>query len=225
MTAPRLDVREVDRDRWPDLVRLFGGRGGPKSCWCMVWRATPQEAKQTDGASRKRALQARVRNGVPIGLLGYADGEPVAWCSIAPRETYRRLAHVPAKACPRPDRGWTPVRRQEHARLNESRACPDSKGTGQALGGPDDHDAVGVWSLACFFIRRDLRRQGIAAQLIEAAVAHARARGATVVEAYPVDPDSPSYRFMGFVDTFCRAGFREVGRAGKRRNVMRLDLR
>jgi exo-beta-1,3-glucanase (GH17 family) len=47
------------------------------------------------------------------------------------------LAHVPAKPVPDPDRGWAPVRRQEHAPLNDSRARPDSKGTGQALGTPD----------------------------------------------------------------------------------------
>jgi GNAT superfamily N-acetyltransferase len=184
MPAPVLVFHEVDRDRWPDLAQLFGGRGGPKSCWCMVWRATTQEAKRTDGASRKRALQARVRRGVPIGLIGYVHGEPVAWCSIAPRDTYR------------------------------------------PLGGPsEDGDAARIWSLVCFFIRREWRGQGVSAQLIEAAVTHARARGATVIEAYPVDPSSPSYRFMGFVDAFARAGFRLVGTAGKRRHVMRLELR
>src|SRR6267154_2432972 len=47
------------------------GRVGPKSCWCMVWRATPQEAKRKDGASRKAALQKRVCDGIPIGLIGY----------------------------------------------------------------------------------------------------------------------------------------------------------
>jgi len=36
------------------------------------------------------------------------------------------LAHVPAK--------WTPVRRQEHAPIKESRACSDSKGTEHAPG-------------------------------------------------------------------------------------------
>jgi GNAT superfamily N-acetyltransferase len=183
MTSPRLAFRDVDEDCWPDLARLFTARGGPKSCWCMVWRATPQEAKQRDGASRKGALQARVRSGVPIGLLGYLAGEPVAWCSIAPRTTYRRL------------------------------------------GGPADEDDASVWALACLFLRRDLRGQKFADQMIAAAVKHARARGATVVEAYPVDPDSPSYRFMGFVDAFARAGFRQVGRAGTRRYVMRLTLR
>jgi hypothetical protein len=34
-------------------------------------------------------------------------------------------AHVPAK--------WTPVRRQEHAQMKESRACSDSAGTGHVL--------------------------------------------------------------------------------------------
>ena len=46
--------------------------------------------------------------------------------------------------------------------------------------------------------------------------------GATVLEAYPVDPDSPSYRFMGFVPSFAEAGFVETGRAGERRHVMQL---
>src|SRR6266540_5258974 len=42
------------------------------------------------------------------------------------------LAHVPGKACPELDPGWIPVRRQEHAPTNESRACPASEGTGRA---------------------------------------------------------------------------------------------
>ena len=43
-------------------------------------------------------------------------------------------AHVPAKARPGLDPGWTPVRRREHAPLNDSRACSDSEGTEHALG-------------------------------------------------------------------------------------------
>jgi GNAT superfamily N-acetyltransferase len=180
--APGLTFREVDRATWSDMQLLFESRGGPKHCWCMVWRATPEEARQANGAGRRAAMARRIDAGVPVGLLGYLDGEPVAWCSIAPRETYR------------------------------------------PLGGIDDSASGRVWSIACFFIRHDLRGGGVTAQLIRAAVAHARARGATVIEAYPVDPDSPSYRFMGFVSSFAAAGFHEVGRAGIRRHVMRLYL-
>ncbi len=181
---PDLIFREVDESRWDDFESLFAGRGGPKSCWCMVWRATGSETRQTRGAERKAAMESRIREGVPVGILGYLKDEPVAWCSIAPRPTYR------------------------------------------SLGGPDvaGQDPDSVWSLACFFTHRKLRGQGVMAQLIDAAVAHARARGARVVEAYPVQPGSPSYRFMGYLPAFEAAGFHQVALAGARRHVMRLDL-
>ena len=74
------------------------------------------------------------------------------------------------------------------------------------------------------FIRRSLRGTGIAHELIAAAIDHARAKGADIVEGYPVDPDSPSYRHMGFVSAFERAGFTPTGMEGKRRHVMRLTI-
>jgi GNAT superfamily N-acetyltransferase len=179
----RVVFHEVNAARWADFERLFESRGGPKSCWCMIWRASPEEAKRRDGASRKAAMARRVAAGIPVGLLGYLDGEPVAWCSVAPRSTYRRL-------------------------------------TAEA-DGPDEN----VWSIVCFFVARRLRSLGMSRRLIRAAVDHARRRGASAVEAYPVDEDSPSYRFMGFVSIFKKYGFREVGMAGIRRHVMRLELK
>jgi hypothetical protein len=47
---------------------------------------------------------------------------------------------------------------------------------------------------------------------------------APAVELHPVDEDSPSYRFLGFIPAFRKAGYDEVGMAGKRRHVMRLAL-
>lgn len=180
----RVVFRAVDSSRWEDLERLFESRGGPKSCWCMVWRGTPEERR--DKASKKSALERRVMENTPVGLLGYLDEEPVAWCSVAPRPTYRPLGGI------------------------------EAEGEGEA---PD-----AVWSLVCFFVTRRLRGRGMSVRLLEAAIEHARERGARVLEAYPVDPESPSYRFMGFVPLFEAAGFREVGRAGNRRHVMRLEL-
>ena len=90
--AEALEFAPVTADRWPDLARLFERRGGPKYCWCMVWRELP-------------------------------SGQP------------------------------------------------------------------------------------------------------TVIEGYPVDPDSPSYRFMGVRSVFLAAGFEEIGRVGKRRHAMRRWLR
>ncbi len=182
--ADRMVIHQVNDKRWDDLARLFESSGGPKHCWCMVWRAKGAEARNRNGSSRKAALKRRVRSGIPIGLLGYLDGEPVAWCSVAPRSTYR------------------------------------------PLGGPEDPDRrpSEIWSIVCFFVVRRLRRMRLMERLLQAAVDHARRRGAKVIEAYPVEGDSPSYRFMGFVPQFSAAGFHEVGMAGTRRHVMRLHL-
>jgi GNAT superfamily N-acetyltransferase len=179
----QLHFRNVDAACWADFARLFEERGGPKSCWCMVWRASSAEAKCKDGSNRRVQIKSRVDGGIPIGLIGYMGEQPVAWCSIAPRETYRPLGGLAA-----------------------------------------DLATERIWSLACLFIKRDHRGKGLTAELITAAVAHAKAHKATILEAYPVDADSPSYRFMGFVDAFASAGFQEVGRAGQRRHVMRLIL-
>lgn len=69
------------------------------------------------------------------------------------------------------------------------------------------------------------RGRGILGALLDAATAHAKARGATVLEAYPVDEDSPSYRFGGFLPSFEDAGFVEIGRGGTRWHVVRRKLR
>lgn len=69
-----------------------------------------------------------------------------------------------------------------------------------------------IWSITCFYVRPELRGQGLQRRLLDAAIREARAQGARTVEAYPVDADSPSYRFGGVVLLFEKAGFREVGR-------------
>jgi len=127
-------------------------------------------------------MKSRIMDGTTVGLVGYLEGEPVAWVSIAPRETYREL------------------------------------------GGPEAEDGEKIWSLACMYVHRKLRGEGHGIELIEAATAYARKRGGTVLEAYPVDPKSPSYRFMGFVPAFERLGFKAIGKAGSRRHVMRRDI-
>ena len=92
------------------------------------------------------------------------------------------------------------------------------------LGGPPAKPGEVIWSIVCFFVPRGLRGEGLVRRLIAGAVAHAKAQGATVVEAYPVDETAPSYRFMGFVPVFAEAGFADLGMAGTRRHVMRARL-
>jgi GNAT superfamily N-acetyltransferase len=57
----------------------------------MWWRLTPSQFAQQRGQKNKQALKAIVDSGQIPGLLVYADGGPIAWCSVGPRETYPAL--------------------------------------------------------------------------------------------------------------------------------------
>ncbi len=184
MDQAALTFREVELANWADMAALFESKGAPSYCWCMAWRPLAGDRNQISNAERKQALQAMVEAGTPIGILAYQDGQPLAWCSIAPRASYRPL------------------------------------GGAQYPGIPEGE----IWSLVCFYVPRARRGQGLMRGLLRQAIETARGRGARIVEAYPVDPDSPSYRFMGFVSAFEQEGFSETGRAGSRRHVMHLRL-
>jgi GNAT superfamily N-acetyltransferase len=86
-------------------------------------------------------------------------------------------------------------------------------------------DDAPTWSVACFFVKRTKRGQGVSLLLLKAAVAYARSQGAHIIEGYPVEPDQ-SYRFMGAPSIFERADFHEAaiatnGRRPNGRRVMR----
>ena len=82
----------------------------------------------------------------------------------------------------------------------------------------DDDD--GVWSIVCITVDRPAQRQGVAADLVDAACAHAFDRGASAVEAYPHVSNGSDY--MGSVPLFERAGFVHVRDANKRAVYRRL---
>lgn len=178
--------RPVTPETWPDFAQLFESRGGPKTCWCTAWRqVAPCPGAPRPAEAKKAEMARRVAEGQPIGLLAYLDAQPVAWCSIAPRASYRpTLSDVQ----------------------------------------PGDAEE-NIWSLVCFFIARPFRGQGLFAQMLAAAERHAAQNGATQIEAYPVDPDSPSYRFGGFVPAFEAAGFVPLGRKGERRHILRKPVK
>lgn len=79
-------------DRWRDFTQLFGANGACGGCWCMNWRFGAREFAAHKGDGNRRAMQQRVRRGVPPGLLAYHDALPVGWISIAPRVEFPRLA-------------------------------------------------------------------------------------------------------------------------------------
>ena len=89
----KLIFRPVTPARWPDLERLFGERGACGGCWCMAWRLRNKDWVAGKGARNKRAFRKIVESGGRPGLLAYQGREPIAWCSLAPREQYLSLAN------------------------------------------------------------------------------------------------------------------------------------
>lgn len=120
--------------------------------------------------------------------------------------------------------GWVSLApREDYQRIVHSKVIPKI----------DDRP---VWSIVCFAVSQDARHRGIARSLLDAAVAFARSRGATILEGYPVDLGSneridANAAYTGTLRMFERAGFRVVAdRASdpsstKRRVVVRREIR
>ena len=94
---------------------------------------------------------------------------------------------------------------------------------------PEPWDDDSVWAVSCFVVRKEHRGQGLNALLLDAAVDFARAGGARVVEAYPIDPEAGTKHtsndlYHGTVSTFANAGFREIGRPRPDVAVVALEL-
>jgi len=84
-----------------------------------------------------------------------------------------------------------------------------------------------VWSIICFVVPSEYRGQGVAQALLAGAVKYAKSRGATLVEAYPVDKPHRSdddSMWFGAKSMYDREGFDEVARRKPTRPVVRLKV-
>jgi GNAT superfamily N-acetyltransferase len=154
----------------------------------MWWRLTRAEFQKRKGEGNKQAMKQIVDSGEVPGILAYSGTQPIAWCSIGPREAFPAL--------------------QRSRRLRRA-----------------DNEAV--WSVVCFYVAEAFRRKGIMLPLLRAAVEHARAHDATIVEGYPVEParvKTPGSGYMGLMPAFQQLGFVEVLRRSEGQAIMRLWL-
>jgi GNAT superfamily N-acetyltransferase len=71
-----------------DLERFSAAHGTFRWCSCLRWRLSSTPFRDSTKEQRVADLAGRVRAGEPVGVLAYAGGDPVGWCSIAPRESY-----------------------------------------------------------------------------------------------------------------------------------------
>jgi len=88
-------------------------------------------------------------------------------------------------------------------------------------------DSKSVWSIICFVVPAEFRRQGVASALLAGAIEYTKLRNVSILEAYPVDrldrarDDS---MFFGAKSMYDAAGFEEVARRKPMRPVVRLHL-
>ena len=88
----QLTFEPLTKDNWGKFLQLFGNKGACGNCWCMYYRLKKQdyqEGKQDDG--NKNAMKEIVWDNRPAGILGFYDGQPIAWCAFAPREDFLKL--------------------------------------------------------------------------------------------------------------------------------------
>ena len=57
----------------------------------MWWRLKRSEFEHQKGEGNRRAMKRIVDSGEIPGILAYAKDQPMAWCSVAPKEAYPTL--------------------------------------------------------------------------------------------------------------------------------------
>jgi GNAT superfamily N-acetyltransferase len=88
-------------------------------------------------------------------------------------------------------------------------------------------DDAPVWSIVCFVVPAEYRGQGVARELLRAAIAFARKRRVELLEAYPVDKpgrSSDDAMWFGPKSLYDAEGFVAVARRKPTRVVVRLPL-
>lgn len=107
--TPPIRVRDLRRDDWPVIERLFGEKGACGGCWCMWWRV-PRGGKlweDSKGAKNKRTFKRLLSAGKVLGCLAFVDDEPVGWCCVGPRSDFPRLERTKALKTDWDKRTWS----------------------------------------------------------------------------------------------------------------------
>jgi GNAT superfamily N-acetyltransferase len=152
----------------------------------MFRRLKRAEFEKQKGEGNKKAMRAIVDSETVPGLLAYSREEPIAWCSVGPREHYPGL---------------------ERSRILQ----------------PIDDKSV--WSVVCFFVKREYRKKGLTVKFLHAAIDYVRQNGGKIIEAYPIQPKKetmPSvFAWPGLASAFKQVNFIECIRRSETRPIMR----
>jgi GNAT superfamily N-acetyltransferase len=89
-----MGTRVASPDNWSDVATVLGAGGGYSGCWCTFWRFTNQDLQGRTEVDNRECLEDLVGSGNPVGLVLYADDDPVGWTQVAPRTSFPRLFHT-----------------------------------------------------------------------------------------------------------------------------------
>ena len=85
-----------------------------------------------------------------------------------------------------------------------------------------------VWSITCFFIKKQFRHMGLSRQLIKGAVDFAKRKKIKTLEAYPAIPYDEkvphAFLWVGVLSSFINNGFKIVKQQSKSRAMVRIEL-
>lgn len=191
----------ANRADWSDLQAVLGSANcHGRRCYCQRFKSPGSDWKNV--SDEERAFRLRTQT---------SCGDPDA------PSTSGLVAYRDGEAV-----GWVSVEpRTAFPALRRSRVLWPGR--------DEDKDDAGIWAVTCFHTRPGHRRQGVAGDLVRAAVPFAREHGAKALEAYPMrtepgEPVSWGEAHVGTVAMFEDAGFVEVSRPTPRRVVMRIDF-
>lgn len=82
-----------------------------------------------------------------------------------------------------------------------------------------------VWSISCFFVAKEYRRQGISLELLKGAIAFCEANEVKIIEGYPIVPYGEqipaAFAWTGIPSVFEKAGFVVAERRSQAKPIMR----
>ena len=197
-----IDIRRLMPDLVEDYVAFFDtiphNEKYHMKCYCVYWCSDDCDGKDfnTKAARRHYAIQC-VKDGRIQGYLAYEDGKVVGWCNANTK--------ADCLTC----KGWQGMNGKRKGFIPTEESAPELR----------------VKSVFCFVIAPEMRRQGIASQLLARICQDAAADGFDYVEAYPEkEVTANTENFMGYAGMYERFGF-TVYHETSRKLVMRKALK
>lgn len=193
-----IDIVPANEVLCEDLDLVFGVKGPAAECRCQRYRLARGESfANAPVEERADRLRAQTNCG---------DRNSVTTTGL--------VARLDGQAV-----GWCAVApRGSHPGLVRN------GGMAAWAGRNEDRTDPNVWAITCLFVRPGSRGHGVASALVATAVVFARDRGATRLEAYPINEHSAvgSEDHPGVVRMYEQAGFDVVHHPSKRRSVVEI---